>query len=531
MAVVAKGARTQAQAKAAAGRRIKQRAANPERGFRDVTAQATANGEFFDESAPNVGGQVEGSIFEWDAGLFFDPLTGAYYDRGQYEARDYAEMLRVYHKGRALEAVLTLPLRSAGWKLTPAKGDTGEAEQTEEQLRRPPDAGGMTTPISQVLGQMTSAMSFRRSFHAKGFKLDPRAGDGTVMYSQLAYRPASTCRMLLDPASGAFRGFEQDLTWYADSMMFKKHGGLPVQFKPAKSLVYVHGAHRDPVGGVSDLEIVYWCWKTQQKLLRLWFSYLEGVALPRTIVKHKGDEGKARQAANQIAKMRSSGVAWIDMSQMDLDTLDLSGKGPMGFVDAIRYLDTAASGSILASFTDLGAAAAGGHGPSRGSFALSKDQTDFYLQGREAVAGEWAGCLTSDLVAPLIRYNYGPDGKCPTWTFDPLAGIDEQPIMTLLQALATAAQTSLPPEFVGQIIVEAARFLSLDVDKVRSAVETSQKLAEKAAKQAGASPLGQQVAGVAGAVTKVAEITRGRQIKAAKAAKGKPGKGKGRKAA
>lgn len=494
-------------------RELKRRATQPVRGMEDVTARMEDEFDPPANAGSNSGHAAypEGTQFEWNEGLFFDPQTGSYYDRGKEEARDYGEMLRVYHKARALEQVLTGPLRGAGWKLVPGKGDTGEAEQMEEQLRRPPGAGGMSTPFQFVLGQMTNAFAMRRSFHAKGFKLDPRRNDGTLMYSQLAIRPASTCNLLRDPKSGAYAGFEQEMSWYAplDQRGPDARKGLRIPFKPSQALVYVHGAHRDPVGGISDMEIVYWCWQTQKKLLFLWLNYLSGVALPRTIVKHKGDDAKAKAAAQEIAKLKSSGVAWIDMLAMELDTLDLSGKGPAGFADAIRYLDTSASGSVMATFTDLGAAAAGdASGGARGSFALSKDQTDFFLQGREMVAREMEVTIDWQVLSPIVKWNHGRHGVCPSFKFDPLAGIDEQPILHLLEAVATAPATALPAEFVNEIIVEASRILGLDVEKVTAAVHDAAEVARRAALAAGASAIGQKVAGVKGAVDKVTQIAK-----------------------
>lgn len=500
-------AKTTAQRRQAELQRQRRRSRLPERAPRDITDQETAAGEFWTPDSPNLNGVVEGSTFEWNAGLFFDPTTGAYYDRGQYEARDLAEMLRVNGTSRKLEAVLTLPLRQAGWKLTPGKGDTGEAQQTEEQLRRAQHMGGMTTPIADVLGQMTSACLYRRSFHAKGFMPDPTRDDDTVMYSQLAYRPASTCRLVLGP-NGAYAGFEQDLAIYATTRQIRRANGKPVPFKPSQAVVYIHGAHRDPIGGVSDLEVAYWCWKTQQKILRLWLDYLAGQALPRTIVKHNGDEPKAKAAARQIARLRSSGVGYIDMQTLELDVMDVSGKGSVPFMEALHYLESTASGSILAGFMDLTGAAAGVHGQARGSNALSKNQSDFFLQSREAVSSEMAAALTTQVVAPLVRLNYGRRGVCPTWTFDPLSGVDEGPIMTLLGQLAASPTAPIPSEFIAEIVIEAARILSLDVDKVTNAVRKAQADAEQAARAAGATQTGQQVAGVAGATNKLTKIAR-----------------------
>lgn len=454
-------------------------------------------------SEPN--GEAQGSLWEWGEGLFLDPATNAWHDGSDYAARDMNDGIRTDEVLKVLEFAMTEPIRSATWKLKPRKDDRGQAVEIEEQLRRKRWDGGMQTPIGQVVGQMTTAVYHKRSYHAKALMEDPRRTDNTVMWRELSYRPATTSRLLRDPVTGKMLGFEQDLSLYAQ-LNTQPVDGKPIPFPLRKALIHVHGAHRDPVGGVSDLEVAYWCWKTKQKLVFLWMRFLEGVALPRTIVGHQGDEEKAKAAARQIASMGSSGVAWIDKNNMDLDTLDLSGNGPSPFTDAIRYFRVAACVSVRATFVELGTAAAGTSQGARGSNGMFSGMVEDFMSGRQAVADEMAETLTEQVVAPISLYNFGPGG-CPDWVFDPLAGVDKQPIMDLLKLVAATPQTALPPEFVSELIMEAARILQLDEDKIRSAVEKAQKAAEQQAQQAGADPLGQQVSGVHAAVDKISKIT------------------------
>lgn len=64
----------------------------------------------------------------------------------------------------AIEQVLTLPIRGAPYTIEPAAGDKGEAEFVESVLMTPDEDGGMKTPISELVGQITSAQIFRRAF-------------------------------------------------------------------------------------------------------------------------------------------------------------------------------------------------------------------------------------------------------------------------------------------------------------------------------------------------------------------------------
>jgi hypothetical protein len=102
---------------------------------------------------------VEGSAFDWETNLYIDPDTKSLYDGGDLEARDIREALAADWKMRQLAELLTGTIKGATWKLVPGKGDTGEAADTEEKLRRPSNAGGMTTPMGLVIAQAASAAS------------------------------------------------------------------------------------------------------------------------------------------------------------------------------------------------------------------------------------------------------------------------------------------------------------------------------------------------------------------------------------
>jgi hypothetical protein len=86
--------------------------------------------------------------------------------------------------------------------------------------------------------------------------------------------------------------------------------------------------------------------------------------------------------------MKASGVLPVGVGggpdSVSIDMLDTSGKGADQFLEAIRWLDQAATQSVLAGFLDLTASAANG----TGSYALSNDASSFYLQMLESKARE-----------------------------------------------------------------------------------------------------------------------------------------------
>ena len=63
----------------------------------------------------------------------------------------------------AIEQVLTLPIRGAPYTIEPAKGDKGEADFVTSVMMSVDESGGMKTPISELLGQITSAQIFKHA--------------------------------------------------------------------------------------------------------------------------------------------------------------------------------------------------------------------------------------------------------------------------------------------------------------------------------------------------------------------------------
>jgi hypothetical protein len=83
----------------------------------------------------------------------------------------------------AIEQVLTLPIRGAPYTIAPAKGDKGEAELVQSVLMTPNEDGGMKTPISSLVGQITSAQIFRRAFFLPGSRKLSSSGNPTARSS------------------------------------------------------------------------------------------------------------------------------------------------------------------------------------------------------------------------------------------------------------------------------------------------------------------------------------------------------------
>lgn len=362
-------------------------------------------------------------------------------------------------KARQLEQALTLPLRSAELRYEKTDGDRGELEHVREALTRPANSGGMSTPLWQVLAQATSALSHRRAFFEKVWTVR----DDQFAYDKLAWRPQGSCKIKRGKR-GEFEGFKQYVGH--DHPGADKLGEITIE--PQNAWVFLHGAHRDPLSGISDFDVAWNNHLTKQKLRYIYFAlFLENSALPKTAVKvREQDDHKA--AAKKVAGLRNGGVVGVH-KDWDFFTFPTGAGEP--FAQALAYLDADSAASVLAGFTNLT-----DPGKNGGSYALSESAQDFFLMSQQAKLVELAGSLTSWVAADLCRWNFGPDSAVPQLSFAPLSREDVTPALSALQTAATSQQT-IPSGFTDLLVEEVAKRLGLPADKVASAIRQAQQQA------------------------------------------------------
>lgn len=434
---------------------------------------------------------TELSAYRHYAGMGVDPQTGDLVDySGEWRVRDVELMLETDGIARAAEQALTLPLRGAPLAVKPDDGDRGEAELVNETFAQ------LADPVEELIGQAAQSLVYRATFIEKIWAVR----DGRQVYDRLAWRPPDSCGPTRDPATGELTGFRQQMAWWGGRT--QPGGGKPtyVNIPLSKACVFVHGKEQNPTRGVSELQTAYRCFVDKQKIRYLWMTFLKGAAISRVIAKtQSGSEGPVAQT---LAKLSSGGVAAV-ANVDDITVLEATDSGAF-FKEALAYLDNEMLSSILAGFLGLTGAASTG----RGSFALSKDQSDFFTQSQDASAREIAATIRAQLVRPLVVVNFGPNAVVPKVTLGPIARATAQEQMDLLKGLAAAPSgTILPREFVDELTQQIAGYLDLDTDKVAAALKAAAEAAQAAGPVAGTTPEAAAAHGVIGAATGI--VARG----------------------
>jgi hypothetical protein len=409
---------------------------------------------------------------------------------------DVNRMLASGGQPSAVFAALTLPMRSANLTIEKPDGDKGQTEFVREVLYSSGQGDGMRPDLVGIVAQLAVATAVRKTYHEIEWT---RRKDGRLAYSKVAWRPPQTCEPIRTLANGELMGFRQ----YIDSRVWNdprfrrdvvrigndRQDQLGyVRIPAVRALVHVHGQHRDPINGVSDLSVTHWAWTLQQKILLMWATFLDGASLPK-VAAYGRDKGEAQKNAATIASLRGSGVVGLIRDGLDpnerlFDLIDNSGAGAAQFMEMVTYLEQQMTKSVLAGFLDLTSNATRGIG----SYALSADQSGLFLTSRQAAAKELAATVTDQLIAPLVRVNFGSQAAVPRLVFEQMGQEQSTLAMQMLQQLGSAQNMSVPPGFLDLLIERVAQFLDLPDDKVEKILKEQAEVRRTLAEQMGRTP-------------------------------------------
>lgn len=165
-----------------------------------------------------------GTAFDMYTRMFAAFSGGDVFEIGEWRVRDLDSMLSRDGTAKALEQVLTLPIRQAAFSFQAAPGDTGELDLILEHFASPSEAvasgnlGETTGPVGAcapglrtIIGQMAMASIYRKAFFEKRYIIDD---NGIVRLADLAWRPPATCEVKRDEHTAKFDGFRQRAWWF-----------------------------------------------------------------------------------------------------------------------------------------------------------------------------------------------------------------------------------------------------------------------------------------------------------------------------
>lgn len=336
--------------------------------------------------------------------------TGTTIFSGQLSQNEYNADLRgalglaIYDKMRRSDArvkfalaVCELPLRSVSWSIEPASDDDQDVEIAE----------ALESNLMNMSITWDSFLHHALIMLWAGYMIFEKVwdvGDDGVILRKLAPRlPQTLYKWNLDD-TGGFLGIEQQVFV---GMQYKT---IPIEAE--KLLVFTNDKEGSNFEGVSILRTAYKHWYYKDNLYRI-----DGIAAERhacgvPLFTHpstakKDDKDRIDQLGQRLYANESAYVRLEDGYTFDIKGLTGSVRDIM---PSIQHHDRKILESVLADFADLGSG-------DKGSWALSKDKSSFFLMALKSVAKNIGDTMNAYCVKQWVDYNYAgiteyPKLKC-----------------------------------------------------------------------------------------------------------------------
>lgn len=377
--------------------------------------------------------------------------------RGEKAIKVFERMRRSDGQVKGTLLACTLPLREARWDVVPAGDGARDAEIAE--FVRANLFEQMSITWDDFLSQALLMLPFGFSVFEKVWELV----DGRYRWRKLAPRlPKTIYKWDIDP-EGGLRGLTQRV--YKEGLF--QECEIPVE----KLLVFTNEKEGSNFQGVSLLRAAYKHWYYKDQLYRIDGIAAErhgvGVAvfkLPTTATQEGSDSdyGRVGKLGEQLHTHERSYLALPD-------TYDFELKGVSGqlhnIIGSIEHHDNQIGRSILAQFLGLGSSKIG-------SYALSADQSGFFLMALRATGKNVCATMNRHAIKQMVDYNW--DVKAyPQLT---VSGLEHRDLGAYAKAITDVVNAGLIKRD-DSIEDELRKFLHLPARKKAEAPKRSLRLA------------------------------------------------------
>jgi len=405
-------------------------------------------------AAPNtieIGTSMIGSM----PSIFEDEFV----DMSKVQVEDFKDMLDNDGTVQALYNTIVMPILGSNWTIEADDPDNPAAvEQSawvEEQLRTPPHKGGMSTPFDLVLAQALRAVVEGFAAFEKVYTISE---EGKVVYKKIAWRDPTTVTIRTDDRGG-FNGLRQRAfigSSYEDNIR------IPME----RCWVYTYGKEFHTLKGRSAFTAAYSAYDKKRRLLYLAEQQAQADAFKIKIVKGREGGGQdeldeTTDAVDDVGTKATIGVPY----GVEVDTLNNSHN--MDLLPLIEFQNAEMARSILAMFILLGT------GSKTGSYSLSQDQSDFFVQALMSIRKGVEQHVTSYLLPDLYKFNF----ETPEYGTFRFEDITDSTIDIIKQTFIKLTEKDKLPETVALGIVQKmADKLEIEYDS-----QEEQKQAEEEA--------------------------------------------------
>lgn len=340
-------------------------------------------------------------------------------------------------------------MRSTRWYVEPYdKNDPKSvqiAEYIEENLFSGPPKG-LSTHWDDFIRLTCLMFPFGHSVFEKVYEVDNK---GYAKWKKFAERPQETIKDFTYDEKGGPIFIEQ----YAAGTSF-------VQIPVENSLIFTHRKEGGRLHGISALRAPYKHWFIKDFLLKISNIGIEKnyvgtpvARLPENIV--EGDKEEAEKIVSNLRSGQDAGVVLPYGFTLDM----FEGKRTaVEVLPYIQYQDEMIAKAFLAHFLQLGTG-------SVGSFALGKDQSDFFLMSLNAQGNYICNTINSYAIPQLVDYNWDVEGY-PKLRCDKVGGRDTTGLITGVSSLV-AQQIILPDQGLEEFMRDVLALPEVDEDTIR----------------------------------------------------------------
>jgi SPP1 gp7 family putative phage head morphogenesis protein len=397
------------------------------------------------EPPPQTGIEIGTST----VGLMPSIFNEEFIDTSKVKSEDYKKMLDSDGTIQALYNTIVMPILGSNWTIEPDEDDPKAIEQSawvEDALRTPPHKGGMSTPFDLVLAQALRAVVEGYA----GFEKVYAISDGKIVFRKIAWRDPNTITMRTDDRGG-FNGLRQRAFIGSDYVDVK----IPVD----RCWLYTYGKEFHNLKGRSAFTAAYVAYDKKRRLLYLAEQQAQSDALKLKVVKGKEGGGQdeldaTTEAVDEVGFKATVGLPY------GYDVSTLNDQKGMDLLPLIEFQNAEMARSVLAMFILLGT------GSKTGSYSLSQDQSDFFIQALMSIRKSLEQHITSYLIPDLYKFNFD-NPQYGTFKFEDITDSTIDLLKTTFVKLTE--KDRLPDSVVEGIVQKMADKLDIDVDLMEEA--------------------------------------------------------------
>jgi SPP1 gp7 family putative phage head morphogenesis protein len=376
-------------------------------------------------------------------------LQGEFIDVSKIKVADFKKMLDNDGTVQALYNTIVMPILGSNWSIESDEDTPDGIKQSdlvENWLRTPPHKGGMSTPFDLVIAQALRGVVEGYS----GFEKVLEIKDGYIVFRKIAWRDPTTIAILAD-SRGGFNGFKQR------AFIGDKYEEVTIPLE--RSFLYTYGKEFHNLKGRSAFTSAYSSYDKKRRLYYLAEQQAQSDALKIKVVtgKEKANQDELDATVEAVDELGFKATVGLPHGY---NLTALNNNGAMDLLPLIEHHNAEMARSVLAMFILLGT------GSKTGSYSLSQDQSDFFIQALMSIRKSLENHITSYLISDLYAYNF----EKPVYGTFKFEDITDSTIELLKQVFIKLTEKDrLPQEVVDGVVQRVADKLDIDLDNLEKA--------------------------------------------------------------